>query len=111
MDLNIASKRKLLSVVDKCALAARIVRRGRAFLSRFLSANLILHLHHTIRLYHEARADLKWWIRCIELPMLVVWVLVPFAMMNGLQYLIQVVSILWLLDISTGNAVCVCVCD
>lgn len=66
LDLGVITKRKLLSILGKCAFAARVIRAGKPFLSRlFLAANSVKYLHHRIRLSSEAKADLSWWVACI----------------------------------------------
>lgn len=67
LQLGTVSKRKLLSVLGKCSFAARVIRSGRPFLARlFYAANSVRPLHYKIRLSQEARADLRWWVTCIE---------------------------------------------
>ena len=58
-----ASKRALLSLIGKLSFAARAVPAGRLFLRRLISlSTTVRQLHHRIRLGHQARADLAWWI-------------------------------------------------
>ena len=60
------TKRRLLSLIGKCAFAARVIRHGRPFLARlFSAAKSARALHHRVRLGHQALADLRWWSRCI----------------------------------------------
>ena len=61
-----ATKRQILSIVGKLSFAAKVVRSGRAFISRLLSASKHAKaLHHHVKLNREARLDLLWWKRCI----------------------------------------------
>ena len=61
------TKRQLLSLVGKFTFAARVVRTGKAFISRLLHlAKSARGLHHYVKLTQEARADLTWWYRCIS---------------------------------------------
>ena len=61
------TKRQLLSLVGKFTFAARVVRTGKAFISRLLHlAKSARGLHHYVKLNQEARADLTWWFRCIS---------------------------------------------
>ena len=61
------TKRQLLSLVGKFSFAARVVRTGKAFISRLLHlAKSAKGLHHYVKLTPEARADLQWWYDCIS---------------------------------------------
>ena len=61
------TKRQLLSLVGKFTFAARVVRTGKAFISRLLHlAKSARGLHHYVKLNQEARADLTWWYKCIS---------------------------------------------
>ena len=56
------SKRHLLRLIGKLAFAARVVRKGRAFLGRLISlAKGLKCLHFRTRLSIEARRDIDWW--------------------------------------------------
>ena len=64
--LRVLTKRQLLSVIGKCAFAARVIRHGRPFLARlFVAAKSVRALHHRVRLSRDAMTDLRWWSRCI----------------------------------------------
>ena len=61
------TKRQLLSLVGKFSFAARVVRCGKAFISRLLHlAKSAKGLHHFVKLTQEARADLIWWYECVS---------------------------------------------
>ena len=65
--VKVVSKRRLLKLVGKLAFAARVVRTGRAFLGRLIGlAKSAKALHHKLRLSAAARADISWWLNCIE---------------------------------------------
>lgn len=56
------SKRQLLRLIGKLAFAARVVRKGRAFLGRLIGlAKNLKYLHYRTKLNMEARRDIKWW--------------------------------------------------
>ena len=56
------SKRQLLRLIGKLAFAARVVRRGRAFLGRLIGlARKLRHLHFRTKLSVESRRDISWW--------------------------------------------------
>jgi len=60
------SKRQLLQLVGKLAFAARVVRKGRAFLGRLISlAKGLRCLHFRTRLSVEARRDIEWWAKSL----------------------------------------------
>ena len=62
-----ATKRQLLSLIGKLSFAAKVVRTGRAFISRLLVATKHARaLHHHVKLSKEAKADLQWWAQCIS---------------------------------------------
>ena len=57
-----ATKRELLSLIDKLSFAAWAVPAGRLFLCRLISLGTTFHkLHHWVRLGCQDRADLAWW--------------------------------------------------
>lgn len=61
------TKRQLLKLVGKLAFAARVVRKGRAFLGRLIElSKRMKFLHYRTRLSVEARADIDWWRRSLE---------------------------------------------
>ena len=67
LDRKKITKRQLLSLVGKFSFAARVVRSGKAFISRLLHlAKAAKGLHHYVKLTQEAKADLKWWYDCIS---------------------------------------------
>ena len=56
------SKRQLLKLIGKLAFAARVVRKGRAFLGRLIGLSKKLkYLHYRTKLNVEARRDISWW--------------------------------------------------
>lgn len=60
------TKRKLLSIIGRCAFASKVIRGGKPFLARlFAAARSAKKLHHKIRLPAEAKRDLEWWAACI----------------------------------------------
>ena len=61
-----ATKRQLLSIIGKLSFVSRVIRTGRAFISRLLAVTKRARaLHHHVKLTHEAKADLQWWSECI----------------------------------------------
>lgn len=61
------TKRQLLQLIGKLAFASRVVRTGRAFLGRLIQlAKKARHLHHRVRIGSTARADIKWWTKCLS---------------------------------------------
>ena len=61
-----ATKRQLQQLIGQLSWAARMVKIGRAFLRRLLSAMCSLKAkHHHVRLSSDARADIDWWVRFI----------------------------------------------
>ena len=66
LECSKATKRQILSLVGKLSFASKVVRSGRAFISRLLVASKQAKaLHHHVRLSREAKLDLQWWARCI----------------------------------------------
>ena len=62
-----ATKRQLLSLIGKLSFASRVVRTGKAFISRLLHATKRASaLHHHVKLTHDAKADLRWWSLCMR---------------------------------------------
>ena len=58
------TKRDLLSLIGKLAFACKVVPPGRIFLRRLIDLSTTVGpLHHHVTLNHEARADLRWWLR------------------------------------------------
>lgn len=67
LNRKVASKRQVLKIIGKLAFAARVVRSGRAFISRLIHlAKKVKHLHHKVRISTSARADLQWWHSCLS---------------------------------------------
>ena len=65
--LRSVTKRRLLSVIGKLAFASRVVRTGRAFLGRLIDASKTArHLHFSVKVTREVRADLEWWRDCVK---------------------------------------------
>ena len=61
-----ATKRQLLSIIGKLSFVSRVIRTGRAFISRLLAVTKrVRALHHHVKLTSEAKADLQWWSECI----------------------------------------------
>ena len=66
-DRKTCSKRDLLSIIGKLVFCAKVVRDGRKFIGRLISASCrAKHLHHRVKLNKETRADMSWWIKSIE---------------------------------------------
>jgi len=64
---SVCTKRELLSLIGKLVFCAKVVRDGRKFVGRLLElSKRVRHLHHKVRLNKEARADIKWWLTCME---------------------------------------------
>ena len=62
-----ATKRQLLSLIGKLSFVSKVVRTGRAFISRLLNiTKRVRELHHHVKLSVEAKADLQWWSDCIS---------------------------------------------
>ena len=58
-----ASKRQILSLVGKLQFVSRVVRPGRTFLRRMISASKqVPHLHQHVRLTTEFQQDVQWWL-------------------------------------------------
>ena len=56
------TKRQLLSLIGKLSFACKVVPAGRIFLRRLLNLSMTAkHLHHHIRISHEAQLDILWW--------------------------------------------------
>ncbi len=63
----VCTKRELLSLIGKLAFASRVVRAGRTFLRRLIDLSKgVRCLHFKVKLNKSARADLRWWLRCIQ---------------------------------------------
>ena len=57
-------KRELLSLIGILSHACKVVRSGRSFLRRLIDLSTIpKHLEHYVRLNHDARSDIEWWIQ------------------------------------------------
>ena len=57
------TKRALLSLIAKLALACKVVPPGRNFLCRLINlSSSVTRLHHHVTLNREAMADLRWWL-------------------------------------------------
>ena len=57
-------KRELLSLIGILSHACKVVRSGRSFLRRLIDLSTVpKHLEHYVRLNHDARSDIEWWIR------------------------------------------------
>ena len=62
MDYTYATKREILSLVGSLQHAAKVVRCGRAFVSRmYATAAKVRELNFSTRLNSEFRSDLCWW--------------------------------------------------
>ena len=67
LDRSKATKRQILSLVGKLSFAAKVIRSGRAFISRLLAASKhVKALHHHVKLGRDAKLDLRWWSDCIS---------------------------------------------
>ena len=63
----ICTKRELLSLIGKLSFASRVVRAGRTFLRRLINLSKSVRcLHFKVKLNRSARADLYWWLKCIQ---------------------------------------------
>ena len=61
------TKRELLSLIGKLVFCAKVVRDGRKFVARLIDlSKKVKHLHHKVKLNSQARADINWWIICME---------------------------------------------
>ncbi len=64
---KVCTKRELLSLIGKLSFASRVVRAGRTFLRRLINlSKSVKFLHFKVKLNKSARADLYWWLRCIQ---------------------------------------------
>ena len=62
------TKRELLSLIGKLSFCARVVRDGKKFLRRLISlSKKASNLHHRLGITAQARADIVWWQKCIEI--------------------------------------------
>lgn len=62
------SKRDLLSLLGRLNWASRVVRGGRTFLRRLIDLSMRLKKnHHRIWLNAEAKADIMWWVNCMDM--------------------------------------------
>ena len=62
-----ASKRQLQSVAGKLNFAAQVVRGGRCYLRRLLTAiNYLKQGHHKSKINAGIKADIQWWLDCIK---------------------------------------------
>lgn len=62
-----ASKRDILSLIGKLQFCAKVIRDGSKFIRRLIDlSKRPKHLHHKVRISHQARLDLKWWRLCIK---------------------------------------------
>ena len=58
-----ARKRDILSIIGKLSFISRVVKSGRSFVRRMIeTSKKVKHLHHTVRLGCEFRADVEWWL-------------------------------------------------
>lgn len=57
------SKRNLLSIIGKLNFVSQVVRSGQTFIRRLIDlSKKAKHLHHRLRINHQAREDFKWWL-------------------------------------------------
>lgn len=67
MGAKVITKRQLLRLLGKLNFACRVIRQGRAFTGRLISASKSTkHLHYKIHLSKEAILDLRWWADCLQ---------------------------------------------
>ena len=68
------TKRELLSLIGKLSFSARVVRDGRKFIRRLIElSKKARNLHHSIKLNSQAKADLRWWEKCLSSHNGVTW--------------------------------------
>ena len=61
------TKRELLSLIGSLSFACKVVKPGRIFLRRLIDlSTTVSSLHHHIDLNLEARADISWWVDCVQ---------------------------------------------
>ena len=61
------SKREMLSLVGKLIFCSKVVRDGARFTRRLIQlTKRTTRLHHRIKVTRQARADIAWWIMCLQ---------------------------------------------
>ena len=62
MQCKKCTKRQLLSLIGKLSFACKVIPPGQIFLRHLLDLSMTAkHLHHHIRISHEAQLDILWW--------------------------------------------------
>lgn len=62
-----ATKREILSLLGRLAFCSRVVRDGHTFIRRLIQLSTrARNLHHKVKITNQARADISWWISCLE---------------------------------------------
>lgn len=61
------TKRQLLSLLGKLMFCCKVIRCGKTFTHRIIQlVKGTRYLHYRIRLNSAARADIEWWLQCID---------------------------------------------
>jgi hypothetical protein len=61
------TKRELLSLIGKLVFISRVIQPGKTFLRRLITLSMrARQLNHKLKLNNMARADITWWIECID---------------------------------------------
>ena len=62
-----ASKRQLQSVAGKLNFAAQVIRGGRCYLRRLITAiGYLKQAHHKAKINADIKADIAWWLNCMN---------------------------------------------
>ncbi len=78
-----ATKRDLLAIVGKLQFCARVIRDGKFFIRRIIDLSKEVHyLHQEVLISQEAKADMRWWVRCIDSHNGKCMFPIPFDMQN-----------------------------
>ena len=61
------TKRQLLSLIGRLNFCSRVIRFGRLFMRRLIDlSKKARNLHHVIKLSHQAKKDIKWWMLSVD---------------------------------------------
>ena len=61
------TKRALLSLIGKLVFISRVIQPGRTFLRRLITLSMrAKQLQHKVKLNAQARADVLWWLSCVD---------------------------------------------
>ena len=67
MGRKTGTKRALLSLIGKLVFISRVIQPGRTFLRRLITLSMrIKQLNHKVKLNNMARADVQWWLACVD---------------------------------------------